>query len=185
MVGMARIDAAAHGLTVVVTGAECSGKTTLASDLAGRLCVPWVGEYAREYLAERPRYAAEDLVAIGEGQLRAERLVAARSSLVVADTDLLVVRIWSDERFGARDPRLDAAIDALLAGPRHRFYLVPRPEMPWEPDPLREHPHERDRLHALHLTLLAELGLPHLELHGSRQARLEAAASAVAAMLSR
>ena len=38
-------------IRVVVTGSECTGKTTLAADLAARLSVPWVPEYARQYVA--------------------------------------------------------------------------------------------------------------------------------------
>jgi nicotinamide riboside kinase len=175
---MADIDAGTSGLTVVITGAECSGKTTLALDLARHLGVPWVAEYAREYLAGRAGYAAADLVAIAAGQERAE--AGTPGPLIVADTDLLVIRIWSEVRFGGRDPGLDAAISRMLAASRRRFYLLTRPEMPWEPDPLRENPEDRDALHARHAELLEALGVPHTELAGSRSERLGHALAAIA-----
>jgi nicotinamide riboside kinase len=169
------------GLTVVVTGAESSGKTTLARTLSERLGVPWVQEFARTYLSGRTGYGPEDLWQIAEGQHTAELAAAARHPLIVADTDLLVVRIWSQVRYGRRDPRIDARIDASRVSLRRRLYLVTRPEMPWEPDPLREHPHAREQLHALHLELLSELGLEHVEIAGTPEARVTAAQAAVEA----
>jgi nicotinamide riboside kinase len=185
MVGVATIDESGDGLTVVVTGAESSGKTTLARTLGERLGVPWVAEFAREFLTNRPRYSAEDLLTIAEGQRTAELAAAARHPLIVVDTDLLVIRIWSEVRYGARDPRLDARIAQMLVSRRRRLYLVTRPDMPWEPDPLREHPHERERLHALHLDLLAELELDHVEVAGPPEQRVVAARAAIASALAR
>ena len=176
---MATDDATPTGLTVVVTGAESSGKTTLARTLSERLGVPWVAEFARTFLRGRPHYSPEDLWTIAEGQRNAELAAASQHDVIVADTDLLVVRIWSEVRYGARDPRLDARIVEMIAARRRRLYLLTRPDMPWESDPLREHPHERDHLHALHLRLLADLGLEHVELSGPPEARIAAAEAAV------
>jgi hypothetical protein len=40
-------------LVVTVTGSECTGKTTLARDLARHFDAVWVPEFAREYLDEK------------------------------------------------------------------------------------------------------------------------------------
>lgn len=183
---MARIDAANRSrLTVAVVGAECSGKTTLASGLAQRFGVPWVPEYAREYLAQRPDYDAADVLAIARGQQRAEDAATSRNDLVFADTDLVVIKVWWNVRYGGGEEWIDATLDALIAGDRARGYLLPTPDIPWTPDPLREHPNERPALHARYRKLLDDLGVPYLEVSGSEEQRLDAASAAVRRWLSR
>ena len=172
---MARDDAAnANRLTIVLTGAESAGKTTLAEAIARALDVPWVPEFARSYLESRRGYDRDDLLSIAAGQQAAESAIAAREPLVVADTDLLVIRVWSAVKYGSVDARIDAAVRRQLAEAR-RFYLIPRPDIPWQPDRLREHPTSRDTLHRMHLDLLDELGLDHVELTGSHGERLATA----------
>lgn len=183
---MARNDAATRSrLTVAVVGAECSGKTTLASGLAQHFGVPWVPEYAREYLAQRPDYDAADVLAIARGQHRAESATTAQNDLVFADTDLVVIKVWWHVRYGGCDEWIDATLDALLAGERARAYLLPTPDIPWTPDPLREHPNDRLALHARYKTLLDDLGVQYLEVSGSKDQRLHTASAAVRRWLSR
>jgi len=178
---MARDDAEnANGLTIVVTGAESAGKTTLAEAIAGALGVPWVPEHARAYLENRASYEPADLLAIAAAQEAAETAAALWAPVIVADTDQLVIRIWSDVRYGAVDAAIDAAIRRALAARRRRLYLVPRPDIPWQPDRLREHPTSRDALHRMHLSLLGELGVDHVELVGAREERLERALAEIA-----
>ena len=40
---------------VCLLGAECTGKTTLAQQLADRRCSLWVGEYLRAFCVEKGR----------------------------------------------------------------------------------------------------------------------------------
>jgi NadR type nicotinamide-nucleotide adenylyltransferase len=185
-VGVARIDAAnGSRLTVAVVGAECSGKTTLASGLARRFAVPWVPEYAREYLAQRTRYEASDVLAIARGQQRAEDATTSQNDLVFADTDLVVIKVWWNVRYGGADDWIDTTLAALLSGDRARAYLLPTPDLPWTPDPLREHPNDRPALHARYKRLLDDLGVRYLEVSGSEDQRLDTASAAVRRWLSR
>jgi len=172
------------GLTIVLVGAECSGKTTLARSLAARLGTPWVPEYARIYLTGRSGYTKSDVLAIARGQRRAEQsLRDTGHRLVIADTDLIVIKIWWEVRFGGSDPWLEAALEEDLAAPDRRFYLLPRPDFPWVGDPLRENPNDRAELHEHYRTLLDELGVQYLELIGSKRERLARAESAVRQMI--
>ena len=162
---------------IAITGPESSGKTTLARALAAHFGVPWVPEFARDYLAELDRpYVEEDLLRIAEGQLEAEQRIASeRPSMLVCDTDLLVVRIWSQEKFGRVDPRLEAMV---REAEYHRTLLC-RPDLPWEPDPLRENPHDRDRLFGLYEQELNALGRTYAVIQGERMERLHRAVHAV------
>ena len=61
-------------MKVVITGIECSGKSTLAAELAAHYGVPPISEFARSYLMEHgPTYTEEDLLSIAMGQVRQER----------------------------------------------------------------------------------------------------------------
>lgn len=163
---------------IAITGPESSGKTTLARALAAHFGLPWVPEFAREYLADLRRpYDEEDLLCIAEGQLEAEQRVAAeRPSMLVCDTDLLVIRIWSQEKFG----RVDSRLEELVDGTEYHHTLLCRPDLPWEPDPLRENPHDRDRLFGIYEQELNALGRTYAVIQGERTERLHRAVHAVA-----
>jgi NadR type nicotinamide-nucleotide adenylyltransferase len=166
---------------VAIVGAESSGKTTLAGAL-GRACNGVVAaEFARTYLeAHGPSYTEADLLTIAVAQARAEDAamdLAARNGqgLVVCDTDLITIRIWSEEKFGRCDPWTREASE-------HRHYdlwLLCRPDIPWEADPLRENPHDRERLFSVYGTMLKALGKPFVVLGGPREDRLRHALDAI------
>lgn len=182
---MAAIDAANSGrLTVAVVGAECSGKTTLAEGLARRFDTVCVPEFSREYLAPRASYEQADVLAIAKGQYAAEVATGAAQSLLIADTDLIVIKVWWEVRYGGAHPWVDATLAEQFARER-RCYLLPTPDIPWAPDPLREHPNDRPVLHARYRALLDSLGVEYLEVSGTREERLARAAAAIEGWLSR
>ena len=182
---MAAVDASNRDhLTVAVVGAECSGKTTLAEQLARRFGVPCVPEYSREYLATRESYDRDDVLAIARGQHAAEIAAGNGHALLITDTDLVVIKIWWDVRYGGSHPWVDATLSEQLSSAR-RCYLLPTPDIPWTPDPLREHPNDRPALHARYRALLDSLGVSYLEVSGTREQRLERAAAAISGWLSR
>jgi len=94
--------------------------------------------------------------------------------LVVFDTDLLVIRVWWEERFGA----LPEEMIALLTARQTRAYLLMRPDLPWEADPLRENPEDRQRLFEVYEALLLAEGMPHRVISGQGEVRLRAAIEA-------
>jgi nicotinamide riboside kinase len=183
------------GLVICVTGPESTGKTTLATRLAEALAAPLVEEVARTWLTERAiaqgaapagvapeaglqryEYGPADVLEIARAQFDAEA-AALRSGapVVVADTDLTVIRVWWEERFGELDPWIADALGRLAP----RRYLLTLPDIPWEPDPLRESPLDRERLLERYRAVLAELAVPHAEIGGSGPIRLQRAFAAV------
>lgn len=174
------------GLVVCLTGPESTGKSTLAQELATALAVPLVPEVARDYLQRRavvgqPGYAPEDLLNIAKQQLAAEQAaLAAGAGLIVCDTDLLVVQVWWRERFGEPDPWLRRAMSERTP----RRYLLMAPDLPWQPDPLRESPSDRDRLFDVYLRALRGDEHPFAEVFGTGSARFERAMACVQDWLS-
>jgi nicotinamide riboside kinase len=98
--------------------------------------------------------------------------------VVVADTDLVVVKVWWETRLGVLDEAIARALAEDVAKGNRR-YLLARPDIPWEPDPLRVNPLDRDVLHARYVAALEALDAEFEELTGSPAARLDAAAHAV------
>ena len=90
-----------------------------------------------------------------------------------------MIRVWWEEKFGSMPPWLVEA----LATRSPRRYLLPRPDLPWEFDPLRESPHDRPRLHQRYQELLAGDPFVFAEVSGSGPARLDCALKHVAPWL--
>jgi len=174
---------------VCTTGPESTGKTTLCRALARRFGVPWLAEYAREHLTASgdgtaPGAAGYDrgtVTTIAREQWQRERALLERTEgPVVLDTDLAVLFVWWQEKYGAV-PRW---IDQAWASQAPRLYLLCRPDIGWHPDPLRETPHDLDRLFGIYGDLLTERGLQFVEIHGTGDARTAAAVQAAMPILS-
>lgn len=164
--------------SIVLVGVECTGKTRLSQYLARHLERPLVAEQARHWLAERGnRYVESDLLTLAELQWQAEHSALAEGGAPVVDTDLVVIRIWSEVRFGSCHPR----ILELLASRPPAVYLLPRPDLPWQADAQRESPdpEERAALHRRYRSLLDTLGHPWFEFGGTGAAREQAALDAL------
>ncbi len=131
---------------IAITGPESSGKTTLTRALAKHYHTVRVAEYARQYLTGLKRaYNKADLWEIARGQLRLEAKMQARARrFLFCDTDLTVIRIWSEVRFGNCEER----ILKLLNDTPYDLTFLTDVNIPWQFDPLREHPDERTALFA-------------------------------------
>lgn len=165
---------------IVITGPECSGKTTLANDLGAHYSVPVISEYAREYLhhLDRP-YNASDLEIIAKEQDLRERAYSDLA-FIICDTSFLVLKIWSQVKYQFVSP----FILSQLAESPATLYLLPHYDIPYEEDPLREHPTERARLYQLYLDELNHQEVPWFELVGNPKQRLEQAQTKIDACIS-
>jgi nicotinamide riboside kinase len=114
--------------TLCLTGPESTGKSTLARSLAARFGAPLVTEIAREYLSGRTSYAAEDVLAIARRQLERETAARARTGgLLILDTDLTVIQVWWEEKYGQLPDELVEALEQRT----ERAYLLLAPDLPW------------------------------------------------------
>jgi NadR type nicotinamide-nucleotide adenylyltransferase len=167
---------------ISLTGPESAGKSTLAAQLAAHYGTVFAPEYARQYLEENgASYTLADLEAIARGQLAAEDAAASQASgLLLCDTDLLVLKIWAENAFGT----CPAWVLAELARPRYALTLLLAPDLPWAPDPLREHPDPAQRWHfyELYRQALVLLNWPFVEISGPPTQRLAQAVAALNAL---
>lgn len=164
---------------ILILGPESTGKSTLAEDLANHFGEPWVPEFAREYLEKINRpYQYEDLVEIGKGQVAREDLLADKAnSFLFVDTDLRVIHIWSEHRFG----KTDNWVLEEIARRKYDLILLTDTDLPWTPDPLREYPELEMRQYFFkkYLQLAEESGFPFLIVSGDQEIRLQTVISSI------
>lgn len=121
---------------VAILGAESTGKTTLAMQLAAAFSTTWVPEYGRAYCEDRdPRQLTlADFDSIARGQIDAEEAAAREADRVlICDTDLRTTATWSELIVGTQSSWLaQAAIERRYA---HAILLVD--DVPWVNDGTR------------------------------------------------
>ncbi len=156
---------------IAVTGPESTGKSWLSEKLADYYEGVFVPEYAREYLEQLTGdYTPEDVIHIARGQHRNinHAIQQKEHTVVVADTELLVISIWLEHKYGIADPW----VEAQLAKQPFDIYLLCDIDMPWQHDPLREHPHQREELMNKYLHKLKETGVSWYLVQGTGEERL-------------
>jgi nicotinamide riboside kinase len=160
---------------LVITGPESSGKTTLATQLANYWKTPLVTEASRDYLNGKDSYQQHDLLKIAKQQHKQEQMVLSYlPEKIICDTDLLVIMIWSEVRYGHCDPWIYSTFEnSIKKNNFSRHYYLCDSNIPWQADPLRENPHNRDELFDLYLQKLKEYELDYRIVKGEPRQRLQ------------
>jgi NadR type nicotinamide-nucleotide adenylyltransferase len=157
-------------IRVSITGPESTGKSWLAENLARKYQTVWVPEYAREFLGKTGgHYSYKDVLSIAQGQLEFEKALENKAeSILFSDTDSIVTRIWCEVKYGKVHPWI------LDAAENHRYdlYLLCNIDLPWQFDPLREHPEMRKQLFDRYLEVLKEMNLNYRIISGIGDERL-------------
>jgi len=174
---------------IVLLGPESTGKTTLCAQLAAHFESAFVPEFAREYLIKNGKaYTYEDLSTIAKGQLLMEdqteinlsqkkRSHSSKYIPLFIDTDLQVIKVWSEFVFN----RCDNRILNEIVKRKYDLYLLCNPDFPWVKDELREYPdqHTRIKLYHHYKELLLNQSCPWIEIKGSNSERFSLAQRAV------
>ncbi len=126
---------------IVVTGPESTGKTMLSKQLAQHFDAVLVEEVAREYLRDiKTGYSFKDVEQIAFLQKeKEEKAIKSGHEMIIADTGLEVIKIWMRYRFN----KVSEWVENYIYAHPYDLYLLCYPDIPWEPDPLRENPDNR------------------------------------------
>jgi NadR type nicotinamide-nucleotide adenylyltransferase len=174
-------------LTVVITGSECTGKTTLAAELADRFETPWSKEFVREYVdRKQAELGPSDVEPIARGQLAGEQAadqdaIDRRCAMVIRDTDLYSTAVYSRYYYGACPQWITESARKRIGD----LYLLLCPDVPWVADGLqRDRPDEEARttIHGQFRDTLAAAGACVVEIRGSWSERHARALAAIAAI---
>jgi len=171
-------------LRIAIVGAESTGKSTLAVELADSLraqtglAVTAVPEWLRTWCEREGRTPRPDEQAsIAAEQQRQIDEAAAGHAIVVCDTTPLMTAVYSRMLFDDRS--LDTP--AVAWQRRAALTLLTANDLPWVADGLqRDGPHVRAPVDALLRELLIGHSLPFASVAGLGPARLAAALDAVA-----
>ena len=176
---------------IVIIGPESTGKSTLCEGLAAHYHTEWVREYARGYMLTHKGkdYNYDDLSTIARGQLALEDAAAGRECegatgadrILFIDTDLYVMKVWSEYVFG----QCETWMLKEIATRQYDGYLLCRTDLPWADDPLREYPDlaTREKLFHIYRDILINQNVPWAEVGGQAGERLQNAIGAVERLL--
>jgi NadR type nicotinamide-nucleotide adenylyltransferase len=166
---------------VAIIGPECTGKSDLSKFLAEQFKTAWVPEYARPFIERLRRpYQQNDLITIAHGQLRLEdEWERDANQVLICDTNLYVIKVWSEFKYG----NCEKEILEQIATRKYDLYLLTYIDIPWEADPQREHPHQREQLYLHYLTEMKNQRVPFVEIKGEREQRRKSAVEAIEKLL--
>ena len=166
---------------VVIIGPECTGKTDLSQYLATHFKTEWVPEYARGFIDKLNRpYEQSDLTKIAHGQVRMEdEWIQNANRVLICDTNLIVVKVWSEEKFG----ECDEEILNSMASRQYDLLLLTYIDVPWEEDAQREHPDKREYFWKIYKQEALNSKIPTVEISGQRQERRSKAVEAIGHIL--
>jgi nicotinamide riboside kinase len=126
---------------IAITGPESTGKTALTEYLANHYGANKVSEYSREFFKDREyQYDKNDLITIAKEQLKNEELISSLSErLIICDTDLISIGIWSKIVFESIPDWIESKMKEHI----YDLYLLCNLDVEWIPGPLRNNKNDR------------------------------------------
>lgn len=158
-------------IKIAVVGPESTGKSTMAMYLANELNTFCVPEYARFYCENlNKQYSLEDEVNMFHGQRALEEAISAqvKNDILICDTTILTVKIWCDHLFQYTPDLVSEEIDMR----KYDLYLLMDIDLPWEDDPLRDFPDQRDHFLTVWKNELQKLNANYVVVSGIGAERL-------------
>ena len=173
---------------VAIVGAESTGKTTLAQQLAEHFKTVCVPEYGREYTEVNVgrdaffdyKWRDEEFVHIAKKQIELEeQLATAANRVLICDTDVLATCIWQERYMG----HCSAEVDTIARQRSYDLYLLADCDIPFRQDGLRDGEHLRQWMTNRFREELKDRQLPWILIYGSREHRLQTAIAEIEKLL--
>lgn len=156
--------------SLIITGPESTGKSTLAEFLSKSLKLRLIKEHSRDFLNKTSgKYGYEDLQVMASEAL--EIMHPFRKENLILDTDILTYKVWSQVVYH----KTAAWIDNNIPSSKNRLYLLCYPDIPWVEDPLRVNPSDRLDLFKKYEQLLIQNEMSYFIIAGSRKVRFNTA----------
>lgn len=170
-------------LKITIIGPESTGKTKLAQALASHFDAVWEPELARAYIENLNRaYTCEDVCEIARQQIEIEKRYEQNNTayqIVFFDTDLVITKVWLMYKYHLVPQFITQRLNKKFTN----LYLLCEPDIPWKPDTVREHGHNRDFFFDWYKKEIEHLNIPYVIIYGTGKKRLENAVEKVQAFI--
>jgi len=167
-------------IRVAMIGPESSGKSTLCRQLSDYYKTSFVPEYAREYLASLKRpYTKDDVLQIYATQFELEQnMLHGANHFLFTDTEFINGKVWIEEKFNEKTEWFEE----MTRKHPYDVYLLTRPDVEWEFDPLRENQGRGEYFFNKYKTELLNAKLKWVEVFGTGRMRLSTAIDGLSRM---
>ena len=163
-------------IKIVITGAESTGKSELAKNLASYYKTIWQPEFAREYIEKLDaKYTYSDIESIAKRQINQLSSKEYFNKYIFFDTGLIITKIWFREVFRSYPKWINEAICNYPVD----FYLVCDNDLEWEDDPVRENGDTRDYLMKEYIKEIECSKIPYSIISGKGEERIQNAIQAI------
>jgi len=162
---------------VCIVGAESTGTTTLAKDLAEALDTVWLPEYGREYSEIKLRggeteWSSDEFIHIAREQSRREDEAARKANkYLICDTNAFATCLWH-RRYMGHDLQ---ELEEISATQRADLYLLTGDEIPFVQDGLRDGESIRHEMHQWFMDALNQQTVPWQLISGDPGQRVQIA----------
>jgi len=160
---------------IVVLGAESTGTTTLARDLAAYFQTVWVPEYGRLYYEGRmfsrdaSAWSTDEFVHIAQAQNKLEeRLLTKANKYLICDTDAFATSLWHERYMGFMSDRVEDTIQESVPS----LYILTDIDIPFVQDGTRDGENIRAHMHHRFLEELHTRKINFIVAGGDREKRL-------------
>ncbi len=120
---------------IVICGAECTGKTSLAKKLCGTLGGLYVPELARQFVEKHQRsIEVKDVERIAKTVLRRQTFLSQSPKPIIFDTDLLNTIVYAQIYFNYDTILIERYWQQVC---HHYHYVLCDIQLPWKNDPLQ------------------------------------------------
>lgn len=148
-------------------GAESTGKSFMAEQMAKKFATTFVPEVAREMITSND-FTIEDIIKIGEAHFK--RIVEEThkaNKILLCDTDVLTTQIYSDHYLNSIPPVLYELEQEM----KYDRYFLLDIDVPWIADGLRDLGNMREEMHARFKEALDRRSIKYIMVSGSWEQR--------------
>jgi NadR type nicotinamide-nucleotide adenylyltransferase len=163
---------------ICVIGAESTGTTTLAKDLAKYYQTNWVPEYGRYYSEAKLKsldsnnWKSQEFTFIAKKQNESEdELAKSCNKILICDTDSFATALWHERYMGTWSKE----VEKLFTQRNIDYYLVTNDDIPFVQDGTRDGEHIRHQMHQRFIEELKKRNKKFAIISGSKEDRLNQA----------